>query len=304
MLSTKIIGDRITDARKKTTLSQAQLAERLFISPQAVGKWERGESLPDIVTLNHLAEILGVDLNYFSENFTSITSEPAPSELSEKQAAEMRPELPASKTGKKIAWDMSNGNWVDVDFSGLKNLQEKFGSCNMQRCLFIGSELSGLLLRSNNVDRCDFSNSDISNSRIQNSNLAGNVYTNCSLTATEFSGSFIMGCDFSGADFTGATFKSGGLQSNIMTNAIIKNTSFNAMQLADMVFEGTVEDCYFDNCAFSKITFQNATITNTFFKGRSLKRIKFIDSKVDKLTYAFLKSGKADLTGVTVLIDE
>ena len=61
-MENNIIGTRITDARKKLNLSQAQLAERLFISPQAVGKWERGESYPDIVTVNRLAEILGVDL--------------------------------------------------------------------------------------------------------------------------------------------------------------------------------------------------------------------------------------------------
>jgi len=56
------IGDKIAEARKKISISQAQLAERLFISPQAVGKWERGESMPDITTFNRLAEILGVDL--------------------------------------------------------------------------------------------------------------------------------------------------------------------------------------------------------------------------------------------------
>jgi ribosome-binding protein aMBF1 (putative translation factor) len=63
MVNTKTIGNRIADARKKINISQAQLAQRLFISPQAVGKWERGESMPDIITLNRLAEILGVDLN-------------------------------------------------------------------------------------------------------------------------------------------------------------------------------------------------------------------------------------------------
>ncbi|MBM6753145.1 helix-turn-helix transcriptional regulator, partial [Mediterraneibacter glycyrrhizinilyticus] len=66
-----MIGERITEARKKKSVSQAGLAELLFISPQAVGKWERGESMPDIITLNRLAEILEVDLNYFSENFPS-----------------------------------------------------------------------------------------------------------------------------------------------------------------------------------------------------------------------------------------
>ena len=75
MLNTKMIGNKIAEARKKINISQAQLAERLFISSQAVGKWERGESMPDIITFNRLAEILGVDLNYFSENFQSAATE-------------------------------------------------------------------------------------------------------------------------------------------------------------------------------------------------------------------------------------
>jgi len=70
-METKMIGIKITEARKKINISQAQLAEKLFISAQAVGKWERGESLPDIITLNRVAQILGVDLNYISENFQS-----------------------------------------------------------------------------------------------------------------------------------------------------------------------------------------------------------------------------------------
>jgi transcriptional regulator with XRE-family HTH domain len=59
-MESKMIGSKIAEARKKINISQAQLAERLFISPQAVGKWERGESMPDITTFNRLAEMLGV----------------------------------------------------------------------------------------------------------------------------------------------------------------------------------------------------------------------------------------------------
>ncbi|MCZ4221917.1 helix-turn-helix domain-containing protein [Pedobacter rhodius] len=66
MLNSKSIGNKIAMARKKINLSQAELAQRVSISAQAVGKWERGESMPDITMLNRLAEILSVDLNYFS----------------------------------------------------------------------------------------------------------------------------------------------------------------------------------------------------------------------------------------------
>ena len=296
MLNTKMIGKRITEARKKLDISQAQLAQRLFISSQAVGKWERGESMPDIITLNRLADILGVDLNYFSEGLGAVATELAPAELSENQLAE----LPSEKK-KKLKWDMSRGNWVEADFSGLKNLHEKFSSSNMQRCKFVGSDLSGLLLKNNNVDSCDFSSSRINSSHIQSTYLRNNIFKGCSLIETQFSGSYISGCDFSGADFSETEFKSGGFEKNTSADAVWNHTSFISMQIADIVFNGTLEDCYFENCTFARVTFQNSTLVNTFFKNKSLKRIRFIDCQADKMTYEFLKNGKADLTGITLL---
>ncbi len=78
MLNTPTVGNKIAAARKKINISQAGLAQQLFISAQAVGKWERGESMPDIMTLNRLAELLGVDLNYFSESFPPGATAPTP----------------------------------------------------------------------------------------------------------------------------------------------------------------------------------------------------------------------------------
>lgn len=335
MLNTKIIGKRIADARRKTNISQAQLARQLFISSQAVGKWERGESLPDIITLNRLTEILGVDLNYFSEKEPLEVTEPAPAESMGDRTAEVKStdtaQSPSGKKMNKPSWDMSRGNWVDADFSGLKHLHDKFSSSNMQRCRFNGSDLSGLILKGNNVDSCDFSDSDISSSHIQGSYLTGNIFRNCSLRETEFSGSQIESCDFSGAnftetefskshitgcdltgsDFTGTRFKSGGITGvagrsgdaakNKITQAVWNSTSFNGIYISDIVFTGRIEDCSFENCAFKRVTFQHATLINTFFKNKSLKGIQFIDCQADRMTYEFLKNGKADLTGVTLL---
>lgn len=293
MLTFMIIGNKITEARKKVNISQAQLAELLFISPQAVGKWERGESMPDIVTFNRLAEILGVDLNYFSENFQSPVAETTNEEAVHPQAEEQK---------KKPSWDMSRQNLVDADFSGLKNLHERFKYSNMQRCQFADSDLSGLLLKSNNIDSCDFTRSDISKSQMQNSYLLNNVFRNCSLKETEFSKSYIEGCDFSGTDFTGVSFRSGGFGKNTVTDTTWNRTAFNTSQISDVVFEGTLEDCFFENCGFTRVKFQNAIILNTFFKNnRKLNKVQFIDCKADKITYAFLKNGKADLTGIMVI---
>jgi uncharacterized protein YjbI with pentapeptide repeats len=298
MIDTTTIGNKIADARKKLNLSQAQLAERLFISSQAVGKWERGESMPDITTFNRLAQIFGVDLNYFSAN---IQSEPHKIELPT-NATNNSEELPIPPTKQKLNWDMSEGNWVDADFSGLKELSEKFSSSNMKNCKFSGSDLSGLLLRSNNIDNCDFSESDMSKSQILDSNLDKNSFAHCNLKSTVFSGNNIGGCNFSGADFSEAKFNLCNFEKNNIANSTWKRTSFQGTNMDEIAFDGILEDCSFENCAFYKVTFQNATLLNTFFKNnKNLKRIKFIDCKADRMTFEFLKSGKANLEGVGVI---
>ena len=53
-------GEFIAKLRKEMGMTQKELAERLFVSDKAVSKWERGQSLPDITTLNPLADALGV----------------------------------------------------------------------------------------------------------------------------------------------------------------------------------------------------------------------------------------------------
>ena len=41
-----MFSSNLRAAREKSGLSQREVAEKLFVSAQAVGKWERGESTP------------------------------------------------------------------------------------------------------------------------------------------------------------------------------------------------------------------------------------------------------------------
>ena len=58
------IGNNIAAYRKQSNMTQAELAERLNYSDKAVSKWERGESLPDVMTLIQLAQVLGVSVDH------------------------------------------------------------------------------------------------------------------------------------------------------------------------------------------------------------------------------------------------
>ncbi len=58
-----LIGKNITAHRKRCGLTQAGLAEKLNYSDKAVSKWERGESVPDVMTLMQLAELFEISVD-------------------------------------------------------------------------------------------------------------------------------------------------------------------------------------------------------------------------------------------------
>lgn len=59
MLDLRKIGAYISKLRKDQDWTQLELADQLNVSHQAVSKWERGESLPDIGTLPQVAGLFG-----------------------------------------------------------------------------------------------------------------------------------------------------------------------------------------------------------------------------------------------------
>ena len=69
------LGANIAALRKRSGMTQVALAERINFSDKAVSKWERGESIPDVLTLMEIAQIFEVsvdellrDPNALSEN--------------------------------------------------------------------------------------------------------------------------------------------------------------------------------------------------------------------------------------------
>lgn len=298
MLNSKSIGLKIAEARKKMNLSQSELAQQVSISPQAVEKWERGESMPDITTLNLLSEIFGVDLNYFSDRYSN--QEIIPQSNSSHKVLEIDENKPKKRFNWN--WDMYSGNWTDADFSGLKNLTEKFSSSNIKNCKFLNSDLSELLLASNNIELCDFSSANLRNSKIQSSNLLNNQFNACSFIDATFIKNNIEKCNFSEANFSGAEVFGVNFENNEISNAVWKFTAFKNSNLSNITFEGNIDDCHFEHCSFYKVKFKDATILNTFFKyNKRFKKVEFVNCKVDKITYAFLKNNDANLTGVTIL---
>lgn len=60
MLDSKAVGNRINVLRSSNGLSQDQLAEKLFVTRQAVSRWELGQSLPSIDSLLEMSKLFSV----------------------------------------------------------------------------------------------------------------------------------------------------------------------------------------------------------------------------------------------------
>ena len=57
------IGKLIAECRKKASLTQMQLAEKLGITDRAVSKWETGKAMPDSSIMLEVCSILGISVN-------------------------------------------------------------------------------------------------------------------------------------------------------------------------------------------------------------------------------------------------
>ena len=57
-----ITGAAIRRLREARKMKQEELADRIFVSPKTVSKWETGQGLPDITLLEPLAKALGISV--------------------------------------------------------------------------------------------------------------------------------------------------------------------------------------------------------------------------------------------------
>lgn len=59
-----VIASNIIKQRTKANMTQAELGEKLNYSDKTISKWERAESVPDVLVLKQMAEIFGVSVDY------------------------------------------------------------------------------------------------------------------------------------------------------------------------------------------------------------------------------------------------
>jgi len=308
-----MIGSKIAKARKTVNMSQAQLAQLLFISPQAVGKWERGESIPDIITFNRLAEILSVDLNYFSENFQSPDNETAfkttignDDEETAQGVADSSGELE-----RQLLTNFSGGNLSQSDFAGVTAHKRKFNGSALRGSNFAGADLTGSSFSGSDIRDANFDGTNLTDCVLSANALTDSTFNKTILVRTEFSASGLGGAKFIDAHLINVTLSKTDLRRTTFENCTFNGVDFKYSDLRGLCLDGqTFVGVKFQKAALDEATFNGATLKNVSFRPtyvltnkyyRAIKTIHFDGAMMDKLTYAALKGLGADLSKVTVI---
>ncbi|SFD60009.1 Uncharacterized protein YjbI, contains pentapeptide repeats [Chitinophaga sp. CF118] len=314
-MDTKMIGSKIAKARKEKNMSQAELARLLFISPQAVGKWERGESVPDIVTINRLAEILGVDLNYFSENFQSTDGETAVKMTidsnSDIEHTEPEVENLSRSPERQMHTNFSGSNLSKSDFAGVTAHKRKFNGSALRGSDFAGADLTGSSFTGSDVREANFDGANLTDCTLSANSLTDASFNKTILVRTEFSASELTGAKFTSTELIDVKLTKTDLRKTIFKNCIFNGVDFKYSDLRGLCLDGqTFIGVKFDKAALNEATFNGATLKNVSFRPtfaltnkyyRALKTICFDGAMMDKLTYAVLKGMGADLSKVTTI---
>lgn len=307
------IGEKITKARKKAGFSQAQLAEQLFISPQAVGKWERGESIPDILTINKLAKILGLDLNYFSENMPSPESDPTSGPVHAAASKEHGMQEEANTAGlqeRPLLTNFSGSALAETDFAGVSAPRRKFAGSDLRGANFSNADLSGSSFVGSDVREANFNGTNLTDCSFSALDLTGASFNKSILVRTQFSSSTLNGARFSHAALVDVRLSTTDLTKTVFEHCSFNGVDFKASDMSGLCFDGqTFTGVKFDNASLKEASFRGATLQNVSFRPRfaltnryykSLKTICFEGAKMDKLTYAALKGVGLDLSKVSV----
>lgn len=124
MIDIQMVGKKISILRREKGFTQDEFSNRLGVSAQAVSKWERGNSLPDIDLLPDIARILEVSIDCLLSNSEIIKEEmQSGNVISQDPLDVILPEIVAITIGYNVISIADEKNGGDL-FSKIKDFRK------------------------------------------------------------------------------------------------------------------------------------------------------------------------------------
>ena len=133
------LGERIAEKRKEQGMTQAELADKMYVTRQTVSRWEAGSVYPDVERIAELARLLDVSCDYL---LTDI-DEPTQADMTAPSKAPAISRLLLGLVGKTVKFNFYDdevdgdvttnpclllgfeGNWMEVEILRKKETMRK-----------------------------------------------------------------------------------------------------------------------------------------------------------------------------------
>jgi transcriptional regulator with XRE-family HTH domain len=316
MVDAYSIGRKIAKIRKREGLSQQGLGLRLSISPQAISKWECGDSLPDLLTIDTLCHLFDLEPNYFFQDEEKDRELFAVSHMShmleniddstviKSDISNYRVINPHELGIKKFESITSPTSiWKNISFIDNKTSNFTFHGQIFNSCRFDGCDMQEALFSGDVITTSSFDLANLQDASFKYSIIQECTFLNATLQNTLFKGDLISEIIFEKVTCQGCVFHVNAITNFEFKDGLIENSTFKKCRLKNVRFHTNLDTCNFTNTTFVRCVFENIKITSTTFVGnkKAFKNLRIVNCELDQQTYKNLLSLDVKLDSVTII---
>ncbi|MDE7373332.1 MAG: helix-turn-helix domain-containing protein [Clostridia bacterium] len=233
MITPETIGKNLVYARCDFGYTQKELADKLAVSPQNISKWERGISVPDVITLLQISELLNKDITYF---LVSHSQEKAPASRAIASVAPV----------KYVDSVFSNTNWYKQRLCEIKRNSIYLCNSIMRHTEFISSAMDYCKIKDCELSHCSSVDSKLQDTDIQHCFFRFMKIKNTSVSSCKINAAFYR-CNITDSNFSAIVFD------NCNFDAVFENCTFSRIAIKNCK---KARHCSFINCEMDKMSEQ------------------------------------------------
>jgi uncharacterized protein YjbI with pentapeptide repeats len=194
------------------------------------------------------------------------------------------------------------------DFAGVTARGGKFGTSALRGSDFSNADLTGGRFKSSDMAQANFDGANLTDAVMTTSELSGSTFRRTRLVRTDFSMSGLHDVRFADAALTDVAFRKTDLRKTVFERCTFTGVDFTYSDLRGLKFDGaSFTGVKFDRAALEGVSMRGATLRDCSFRGgwskkyyKALATVNFDGARMDKLTYAALKSFGVEPSNVTV----
>ena len=193
------------------------------------------------------------------------------------------------------------------DFAGVAARQGKFRASALRGSDFSNADLSGSKFKSSDMRDVNFDGANLTDATFTTADLSNATFRRAQLVRTDFSISGLNGVRFADSALTDVLYRKTDLRQTVFERCTFTGVDFSLSDLRGLNFDGAAfTGVKFDRAGLEGVSMRGAILRDCSFRGwskkyyRALATVNFDGARMDKLTYAALKSFGVEPSNVTV----